>query len=59
MAGDENALVEWGVSDEDITIREKVIICDEADETIARSKIENYESKKGESKIEAEFLLQK
>lgn len=39
MAGDENALVEWGVSDEDITIREKVIICDEADETIARSKI--------------------
>lgn len=39
MAGDENALVEWGVSDEDITIREKVIICDEADETIARSKM--------------------
>ena len=39
MAGDENALVEWGVSDEEITIREKVIICDEADETIARSKI--------------------
>ncbi len=39
MAGDENALVEWGVSDEDITIREKVIICDEADETIARNKI--------------------
>lgn len=39
MAGDENALVEWGVSDEDITIREKVIICDKADETIARSKI--------------------
>ena len=39
MAGDENALVEFGVSDEDITIREKMIICDEADETIARSKI--------------------
>ena len=39
MAGDENALVEWGVSDEDITIREKVIICDEADETTAKSKI--------------------
>lgn len=36
MAGDENALVEWGVSDEDITIREKVIICDETDETTAR-----------------------
>lgn len=39
MVGDKNALVEWGVSDEDITIREKVIICDEADETIARNKI--------------------
>lgn len=39
MAGDENALVEWGVSDEDITIRGKVNICDEADETIARSKM--------------------
>jgi hypothetical protein len=39
MAGDENALVEWGVSDENITIREKVIICDEADEAIAKSKI--------------------
>lgn len=39
MTGDENALVDCGVSDEDITIRERVIICDEADETIARSKI--------------------
>ena len=39
MTGNENALVEWGVSDEEITIREKVIICDEADETIARKKI--------------------
>lgn len=39
MVGDENALVEWGVSNEDITIREKVIICDESDETIARNKI--------------------
>ena len=39
MVGDENALVERGVSDEYITIREKVIICDEADETAARSKI--------------------
>ena len=39
MAGDENALVEWGVLDENITVREKVIICDEADETIARNKI--------------------
>ncbi len=40
MAGDENALVDWGVSDEDITIREKVIICDEADETTAKRKIQ-------------------
>lgn len=39
MAGDENALIEQGVSDEDITIREKVIICDEADEIIAKNKI--------------------
>lgn len=39
MAGIENAMVEWGVSDESITIREKVIICDEADETSAKSKI--------------------
>ena len=39
MAGDHNALVEWGVSDEDITIREKVVICDVADEIIAQSKI--------------------
>lgn len=39
MAGDENALCEWGISDEDITIREKFIICDEADETTAKSKI--------------------
>ena len=39
MAGDENALVERGVSDEDITIREKVIICDEPDETTAKNKI--------------------
>lgn len=41
MAGDENALVDWGVSDEDITIREKVIICDEADETTSKSKIQD------------------
>ena len=39
MAGDENALLELGVSDGDITIREKAIICDEADEAIAKSKI--------------------
>ena len=39
MAGDENALRERGVLDEHITIREKVIICDEADESTAKSKI--------------------
>ena len=39
MAGNENALVEWGVSDENISIREKVIICDEADENTAKCKI--------------------
>ena len=39
MAGDENALVERGVSDEDITIREKVIISNEADEATAKIKI--------------------
>lgn len=39
MAGDENALVEWGVSDECITIREKVIVRNEADEIVAKSKI--------------------
>ena len=39
MAGCENALIEGGVSNEDITVREKVIICDKADETTAKSKI--------------------
>ena len=39
MAGDENALRERGVLDECITIREKVIIGDEADESTAKSKI--------------------
>ena len=39
MAGDENALVEWGIFDKDITIREKVIICDESDEAAAKMKI--------------------
>ncbi len=39
MAGDEMALVEWGVADENITIREKTIICDDADEPNVRSRI--------------------
>lgn len=39
MAGDENALREWGVSDEDITIREKVVVYNEIDEVIAKHKV--------------------
>lgn len=39
FSGDENALIEWGVSDNDITIREKFIISDEIDEKKARSLI--------------------
>lgn len=40
FTGCENALIERGVSNEDITIREKVIIRDEADEIIAKNKID-------------------
>lgn len=40
MVGNENALAELGVSDEDITIREKLLICDDSDETPAKHKIE-------------------
>lgn len=39
LAGCENCLIESGVPDEDITIREKIIICDEADEAAARNQI--------------------
>lgn len=39
MAGDENALVKWGVPDNDITIREKMFISNETDETNAKRKI--------------------
>lgn len=39
IAGGENALCERGIFDEDIAIREKFMICDEADETTAKSKI--------------------
>lgn len=39
MVGDENALIEWGVPDEDITIREKIIICNETDEETAQYQI--------------------
>ena len=39
MAGDENALLERGVLDEYITVREKAIICDETDEAMIKGKI--------------------
>ena len=39
FAGCENCLIESGVSDEEITIREKIVICDEADEAAARNQI--------------------
>ena len=40
MAGEKDTLVDCGVYDEDITIREKVLICDEADEITAKNKLE-------------------
>lgn len=39
FTGCENYLVESGVSDEEITIREKIVIFDEADEVTARNQI--------------------
>lgn len=39
FAGCENALIESGVFDEYINIREKVIVCNETDETTAKNKI--------------------
>lgn len=39
MAGDKNALLERGVLDEYVTVREKAIICDETDEATTKSKI--------------------
>lgn len=39
LAGDENTLIERGISDTDINIREKIRICDEADEETARGLI--------------------
>lgn len=55
MAGDENALVELGVEDNEITIREKVIICDEADEKTAQSQIKEMYSRY--FKVEKDELL--
>lgn len=42
MAGNEEALVYWGVSDEDITLREKLLICDEAEEEAAALQIQQF-----------------
>ena len=58
MAGDENALIELGVSDKEITIRKKIVICCEADEVFARNHIaqmyERYlQTSKDELLIEA------
>lgn len=39
LVGCENSLIESGVRDEEITIREKTVICDEADEAAARNQI--------------------
>lgn len=39
MAGDENALLFYGLSDDDITLREKFLICDEADGQTAAVRI--------------------
>lgn len=42
MAGDENALIYWGVDDEYITLREKLLICDEAEEEAAAMQIQKF-----------------
>lgn len=39
LTGCENALIESGVRDEEVTIRETIIICDETDEEIAQTQI--------------------
>lgn len=45
FAGCENALIESGVPDEDITIREKYIICDDSDEKSVRPLIADMYNK--------------
>ena len=57
MAGDENALTEWGVDDAAITIREKLLICDEEDEKQAAFRIRAMYS--GYLHMEKEELLAK
>lgn len=45
MAGDENALAFYGLSNADITLREVYLICDEADETTAAAQISALRAK--------------
>ena len=59
MAGDENSLRENGVFDEYITIREKFIICNESDETIAKSKIADMYNAYQHTKKEDLLILSK
>ena len=40
LSGGENSLIDMGVSDEDITIREKFLLCDPSEEPVVRAKIE-------------------
>lgn len=42
MAGDENAVLYRGIDDEYITLREKLLICDEADEETAAIQIQKF-----------------
>ena len=39
MKGDENRLIEWGVDDEYITLRERIVLRDESDERLAKESI--------------------
>ncbi len=51
--GDENALNEWGVSDEDITIREKFVVHNEVDEKTATSLIADMYNKYSQTQKDA------
>lgn len=55
MTGDENALVYWGVSDEDITLREKLLICEETEEESSAVQIQKFHDEY--LQIEKEELL--
>lgn len=59
MAGDENALLFYGLSNDDITLREKFLICDEADEQTAASLIATFLEKYHGTEKDALLLLAK